>query len=466
MSINSVNAGKGSIYQSQFEDIIQNLVKLQRIDQQLLESQKVQLNSKIGALDDVKSKVSGLLTITNSLSSEFDNNIGSLKAESTNSGLIHILSTGESASQNTYDITVDQLAKKDLVHSAAFTADGADLSSTGTGTFDITVGSNGPVTITVDTTGLTNKEVLEAVSQEISNQLGEQVEAEVFQVNSTQVQLSIKSNATGEDHRISIENVSGDFDDPVNGLNLSSYYAAGELNAKFTIDGIAFERSSNLIDDAINGISFELKGQTTIAEKIEVSHDTEASKGVINDFIKKFNEMNSTLRARTHVDGETNQRGLLYGERSLRNLTMDLRQIGFQQVGSLDGSDYSMLADLGIEFRQNGEMYIANAGKLNEALASAPDQVQQLFSASDGIAARFKERLDMFITGNDSTLSSLENSINSQIDRLNRRIESEEKYLERYEARIRKEYAALEELYTVAQSQMNQLQNMFMGYYY
>ena len=59
--------------------------------------------------------------------------------------------------------------------------------------------------------------------------------------------------------------------------------------SQFTVNGVAFERNSNTVDDAVDKVTFNLNAVTTGPETITVSADTDVLKDAILDFVVEFN---------------------------------------------------------------------------------------------------------------------------------------------------------------------------------
>jgi len=444
-----------SIFQQSnpFESQIQQILRIDRLKKVSLQQEQSNLQTQKTALSDISSKLSSLDSLLTSFSESPQENFRPLTGSSTNSDAVSIVSTSGMNNPASFNTSVNQLAKQDMVISGSLANDGSGLSSAGSGSFDITIGSQAALTVNIDTTDLTNKEVMDAVATQVNDQLGDNVTTSVFKLDGTNSQLSIKSKETGKDFQISINNVQGD----LTGLNLTNKFTTDELNAKFSLDGINFERSSNLISDAVDGLTFELKKTTGADEKLEIVRDLESAKESINSFIEKFNATNEIIRSKTLVDAENEIRGPLSRERNVRNLSHDLRLNSTQQVESLSDSSVSTLADIGIELSQNGTMEITDSKKLDEALQTNPNQLEQLFTAEDGLIAGLQQTVNLHMTGESNVFNSIEQGIDSKIDRLDNRIESENNFLERREEELRAEFAQLQQIIDQGQAQFNQV---------
>ena len=453
-----MNIPNNPLFGSQFESQIQQLLKIDARKKTQLEDQQKNITAKKKALSDIGSKLSSLSSLLTSFKESPAENFEPLAGTSTNPDAINIISTGGLDRTGNYSISVGQLAKRDIVLSDKIASTGTDFNAAGSGSFDISVGSEDSVSINIDTSGLDNHQVLEAIAAKVNDAYGDKVQAAVYELGKGNSKLSFKSVETGEENRVQISNKQGDF----NQLNLTNEFSAGELNARFTIDNITFERSSNLIDDVIDGFTFELKQTTDAVEQLNITRDTEAARKNVEDFIERFNEVNDLIRSKTYLNGETGEQGLLQSERTVRTLSYSLRQTLFMPVASAAGSGVNSLADIGIEIGQDGSMSLADSEALETALNENPQAVNQLFSAEDGIAAKLQKNVESYISekvGGSSIFDSLQNSFDRKIERLDNRIESQVDYLDKREEQLRAQFAELSKVIEQGQKQFNSILN-------
>lgn len=443
------------LFRSPYESSIQQLLQIDARKKFQLQSEQNSLQTQKRALSDIGSKLTALNSLMTSFSESPNENIQPLSGTSTNPDAVSIISTSGLKNPGNFSIDVGQLAKADIVLSGAISQTGNDFNTTGTGSFDLSIGSESTATISVDTTGLNNQEALEAIATQVNDQLGEKVTASVLQLGDGNSRLSFKSVETGEANRISVSNKQGDFST----LNLANEFTADELNAQFTIDEVTFERSSNLIQDAIEGFTFELNNTTDSTEQLKVTRDTEEAKKKVEEFITKFNEVNGIIRNKTFLNGETGNRGPLQNERAIRNLSYGLRQVATLPVESLSGNTINNLASIGIELSQDGTMNLEDPAALEDALSESPQAVANLFSADDGIAASLQQKIDMYISEDSGVFKSIEEGIDRKIDRLDDRIQNENEYLVRREEELRAEFAELDLIISEGQRQFDSVMN-------
>lgn len=444
-----------SLYSNPYESSIQQLMEIEGRKKARLQDQQNSLEGQKSALSDIDSKLSSLNTLLTSFLKSTNEKLQPLSGTSSNPEAVSVVSTDGMTGPNNYSMFISSTAKRDIVSSEAVNQTGTDYNATGTGSFDIAIGSGAASTITVNTAGLNNQEVLEATAKQINDQLGDQIKASVYKLGDGTSKLSFKSTETGAANELTISNKQGD----LSSLTTSSRYSGSQLNAQFTIDGISFERSSNLIDDVVSGLTFEIHRPESTKTTLDIKRDTEEAKNNIQSFIDQFNATNEIIRNKTFLNGDTGDRGPLQEERSIRNLSYNMRTAASLPVDSLSGSGLSSLRNIGIELSTNGTMKIADSAALDEALKNNPEGVAKLFSTTDGIAASLQQEITTYISGDANIFDSIENGIEQQIDRIGERIENEEEYLARKEEQLRDQFNALNQIITRGESQFNQVLN-------
>lgn len=445
-----------------YEQFVQQLVMIESQKKFKLEDQRSTLNKQQSALSDVSSVISDFTNKIDELNSTTSNNFNPLKATSSDESVIRVDSISGMTEPNNYDITVNRKATKDIMLSNVIDGTATDLAGFGDGSVDITIGDK-TETISVTTTNddgttKTNQEVLDSFSTAINDLLGEESDSDVFQIdNDGNVQLSIKSAETGYDERIQFSNASGVLAE-VTGNMTHLETDTQNLDSEFTVDGITFTRGQNTVDDAISGMTFTLLDDPGTQEQISVTKDVETAKDNIDDFITTFNEMNKKIRNATFINGETGNKGPLQGMRSIRNLTINLRQTALTDMSSAADGELDNLMDIGLGFENDGTMKVEDADLLEKALTDSPEEVQKLFTDDASPVMGMYNQAETYTQAN-GVISSLESGLDQKIDFIDNRIDSENRYLEKYEERQRQEFAELQQIQQDGQRQFNEIMN-------
>lgn len=442
-----------------YENLIQQLIQIEGQKKVQLESNKseqVTINKELGT---ISSKISTLENTLTEFTALENKTFSSLKTESTDPSSVSIISSEGLEETDEFSIQVDRLATRDHIISKVYDASGSDLDDLGDGSVTLTIGSV-TKSFTIESgwppnpgNEKSNEEILTDFASQLETEFGEDVQATVFQTSTGKLQLSIRSSEEGYDARVQVASTSG----MMEGLFTEStrQTAVEHLNASFNIDGIQFERSSNTINDTISGLTFTLESITEEPTSILVTQDTEKASANFTAFLEAFNDLNKTIRSRTFINGETGAKGPLQSFRSIRNLSLNLRQVALLDA-DLSESPISNLSEIGISLEKDGTMKIENNDLFTSAIESRAEDLDQLFSATSSPITAMKELLSNYTT-NDGVMDSIEKGVDQRIERLENRIAREEKYLLEYEEQQRAIFTRLEQITEEGMSQYNQV---------
>jgi len=250
--------------------------------------------------------------------------------------------------------------------------------------------------------------------------------------------MVIVNNATG-DTGFGLSETAGGFLDAA-GISMSSTGAATSRgkNALFSINGgSTLTSASNSLTSAVTGITgLTVQATTKDTQTISVSSDTTSMKSVIQNFLDKYNIVQSyiDMETATKVSSGKVTTSTLSGDSTVEGWSSALRSKAFSAISGLTGT-VKRLADLGIDFSGTGsQLSIRDGAKLDTALATKPDDVAAFFnSASTGFATTMDTYIGkLTATGNSGAIASMESnyaakntSIDAQIAQIQRRLDSE-----------------------------------------
>jgi flagellar hook-associated protein 2 len=266
--------------------------------------------------------------------------------------------------------------------------------------------------------------------------------------------LILTSSKTGADHAIEVTASGGDGGlaalgyDPQGTMNLVQRQSAA--NARVMISGFPVESETNVIDDAIEGVTINLlKAEDGATFSLNVAFDPASVTGRIQAFIAEFNNLRGQLTRLGSYNAESQTAGPLLGDSLLRSVEEELRRGISDPVAGLT-SDYTALASIGIKTTGSGTLEL-DATKLNAALAADPNAVAKLFGGDNGVAERLFERVDARLaTGGDLELRNTR--LKGELDEIARDKEALELRMAQIEARYRKQFTALDSLLAQMQS--------------
>jgi flagellar hook-associated protein 2 len=341
---------------------------------------------------------------------------------------------GLSADSFSATVVVNSLARAQTTYSAIVADKSAAI---GTGTMTLSVGGVNK-TITIDATNNS----LEGLATAI-NASGAGVSASI--VADTGGSRIVLKGATGEANAFTLAADAGA--DPA--LAAFGYGAGGAMalgqsaaNATFTIDGIAYSRATNSIDDVIPGMALTLK-KAAPGQPVDIgaSRPLDMIRQTVGDFVSVYNQLKKSLTAAAGMSGTTS---------SLRSLERELSDMVNKVLTS--GSGISRLSDIGISSAKDGTLTLDSA-KLEKALTTDAGAVEALFSprrdathtatTDPGIAGILDAIRDKAVES-DGAIGRISKSLADKSSSLAEQLEKVEEREAAYKARLEKQYSALD----------------------
>ena len=391
-----------------------------------------QNQTRISALAQARSDLEGFADSLAQMIS--DGTLRSTPTVSDDSVLSATARAGLHADSFAATVVVSQLARAQSSYSGVVADRTAAI---GTGTMTLTVGGVAK-TITID--GTNNS--LDGLASAINSSGGG-------------VTASIIADQGG--HRLILKGPSGAANaftltadagaDPA--LSAFGYGAGGGMtlgqsaaNADFTIDGVAFSRASNTIDDVVPGMSLTLK-KAVPGQPVDIgaSRPLDMIKQTVGDFVSVYNQLKKSLSSAAGQSGATT---------SLRELERELSGL----IGTVISSHPTInkLTDIGVSTTKDGLLTLDET-KLAQVMAADAGAVEALFNprrdggrteASDpGIAFVLDGIRDRAIATN-GVIDRVTKSLNTRKESLADQLETIEMREDAYRARLEKQYGSLD----------------------
>ncbi|MBL1140471.1 MAG: flagellar filament capping protein FliD [Proteobacteria bacterium] len=422
----------------------------------LLTNKRTDTEAEISAFGGLKSIVSSLLSSTTILktSSTFDANT-STSADTS----VYTATTSGSVAAGVYGIEVRDFAEAHKLLTKAYTDQDTVV---GTGTLTLSVGTSS-FDVVIDSSNNTLAGIRTAINDATDNT---GVSATIVNVDDgsggTESKLILSSDSTGVANALKITVDDADLTDTDSSGLSAFYYDTGDattpeqltqinaaIDAEIYIDGQKVLSSSNTVVDAIQGVTLTLlKEDSGNVHDLTIASDTTTIKGNIETFVSNYNSLISYVNNATAFDTETGIAGILLGDSIMRNLSTQIRTQISQSITGLSGN-YSSLVDLGITSKSDGSLEI-NDTKLNSALSTNLDDVEEIFSSSSGIATGLESTLTQY-TKTDGIIDNKTSGLNNTVSDINDDIESLALRLEAYETRLLAQFTALD----ILMSQLN-----------
>lgn len=350
-------------------NIIDQLIALERAPITRLQTKKSTLNAKLSAWQDANTRILALKAKAEQLANNttFDTKLMTSSDESIIDG-----SVSYTAQTGTYYLKVNQLARAHQMKTEGYADPSAEI---GTGSITITIGSGAPKVITIDETNNTLTGLKDAI-----NQAGVGIKASIVNDGSgdTPYRLVITSETSGTQGQITIDcALSGDTP-----LSFTTMQAAQD--ACITLGegegAITVYKSKNEITDLIPGVTLKLKAvDVDKTVTITVNNDTSEVKKYIQEFVEQYNNLLDFINQQFKYDTTTNKGGVLFADSSLAAIQADLNDKIFSPVSGLNQT-IKVLSQIGItNSRTDGKLVIEETA-LADALDANIDEIKNLFS--------------------------------------------------------------------------------------
>lgn len=280
----------------------------------------------------------------------------------------------ENTEPTSYEIQIQQLA---TAHKISSDRQSSETDALGLdGVFSLGAGSSSAdITITAD---MSLDDVRNAINDS-SDESG--VSASILQVSDTEFILVLSASETGQE--ISLSSVSGDDIAQNLGVLNTDSSVKNELqtvqNAILSVDGVQVERSTNSIDDLIEGVSLDLYSANQDATfTLELDYSYSDVKEELLAFVDAYNAYREFALIHQDVDssGNVSEDAILFGDDVLRGVNNSLYD-SLNDTWDVDGVTYS-LGSLGITFDSENALEVDET-VLDAFLLDNIDVVAEMF---------------------------------------------------------------------------------------
>jgi flagellar hook-associated protein 2 len=409
MSISPLTFTGVSTFSSSYQAILNRAVQIAQIPVTALQNHDKDVLSKETLLGSLNSAVAALSTSLGSLGTTAANK--ALGATSSNPSVVSVQNTGATApaSYVINSITSPASAASERTTASFVTSNATAVSSTGT--LNLLVGST-PHVFTLSSNNLL------ALRDKI-NSLGAGVTASILTTSPTTNYLSITVNTTGATTLQLI-------DDPVTpgnpgGANTNLLTATNQgANAVFQLNGINVSQASNVVNNVVPGLTFNILGASASPVTLALSSDRTALSTALQNFVTNHNAVAAQLTAQEGKDA-----GLLSGDSVIGQLSNALRQLTSYSTSS---GSVNSLAALGIEFSSTGQASFNQTTFNALSDTNIADGFTFLGSATTGLGGfsqtfnQFSDPVTGFIKTEQDGLKRLDQSLQDQVNTLNDRI--------------------------------------------
>lgn len=346
------------------------------------------------------------------------------------------------------DVIVENLAKVQKLQSVDFAG---PTDSVGSGDLTIIAGTD-IIPVTIDSNADTLADVRDAINSAAS---GKGIQAVVVNVDDgaggTVSRLQMTTTDTGVAASISIfVNDSDGNDTDTLGLsrlafdtgttNMTETQAAED--AVIQIDGQTVTRSTNIIDDAIDGVTFTLLDEDVLeTTRVTVDFDEASAKAQVQAFTGAYNNIIDVVKGLLQVNVESQQVGLLQGDSTVKGFERLLRENLLTE--SADTASITNITQLGINSDpQTGHLSV-DTDALDAAAELNIQDIGQFFAGNDGLTKRISAVIDDFI-GDDGSIDQRTKSIQAGIDDVDDQRDRLNLRLNNLDERLRRDFIAMD----------------------
>lgn len=407
--------------------LVEQLTKFESIPIDRLRAKQSAFSNQVSALGDLVSKLEAFKTAGAKLSSD-----GGLGVKTTTTNESFTATPGTAAAAGQYDINITNLATSARSRSAGNTKDAAIKS----GTLNLSVQG------TAYAIAIGEGNTLKDIATSIKNS-GAPVTATVLN-NGTQDFLSIVRKDSG--FTVGSDPTSGLVVTPdqtgLTGENVA-FATTDAANAAFTVNGLAFTRSSNVVTDAVPGTTLTLKKKLLGEESLLLENDTTQTASNLKGFVDTYNALMGTVSANLRPSAKSDRQYSLAGDGALRSLQKSLQGVLTSIVGGQ--GNVRTLADIGFKTSQKDGTISIDTARLQKALDADSSAVNGIFStATTGVSDLVDEITSRYTNSTDGILTSRKKGINSQIKGMDRQLESLTIRLDAYRTNLINQFSSME----------------------
>ncbi|WP_350615279.1 flagellar filament capping protein FliD [Pseudomonas sp. HY7a-MNA-CIBAN-0227] len=340
---------------------------------------------------------------------------------------------GEGASSGKYTVQVTDLATSSKVTSKVIEGGASGKANASDETQTLTINQSGKSYDVLVPGGATLQQLRESINTQLSAQ---GISANVLS-DANGARLVIGSNTSGVGTDITL---SGDSD-------LATGYDAGKpaQNAKYTIDDIAMESTSNKVTSAISGVTLDLVAvEKDKPTTITVASNTDTLKTSVQSFVTAYNALMTSINTQTKVtatgDASTTTAGALTGDASMRQLVASLRS---ELVNGSGAGTISSLAQMGITTDQKTGLLSLEDKTWDKAVVKGAGDIAKLFTGDTGLISRMNKTTASYV-GTTGTLASRVTDLNTKLTDLTTQKTDLDRRMEALQKSLSAKYTAMD----------------------
>ena len=354
--LSTINSNGSGLNISQIVDsLVQAEVQPKR---SLISKSQSATEVKISELAELKTKANTFQSQLNLLSFS-----DSFKIENTNTAAVEITNTSLLHETDPFasNIDVKQLARKQTLLFEGFNDASAQIGdinlsiSFGRVSEDLDNATDDTVFEVNNTLTAQQISLSDATLDELSNALNaaEGVSSEIIKLNETDYALAVYSDFGANSALKITSNVAG-----LSTTSVTEYQTTQKVSAQNAIvelNGIAIERSDNIIDDLIDGKTLTLKAISEQSISISGDFDTETAKNLMLNFVETLNGFKEYLGSITQRDKEGLSQSPFSSDASVKGMYTQFNNMLREPIAGF-GTGVIYLAQMGVMTNRDGSI--------------------------------------------------------------------------------------------------------------
>ena len=401
--------------------LVSQLVAAERAPADVIASRQSDLNTQKSIVGSLSSALAALGTVARGM--DLASELQPRTAASSDGHVTVAASSGAAAT--VHDVRVRQLARGQITSSRTFSS--ADAGVLGAGSLSITVGT------TTKSISYGATDSLAEIASKINNS-GAAASASVL-FDGTSYRLMVAGTATGTSS-------APVFSDDGDGLDLSNAanIKVAARDSIATIDGVDVTRGSNVISDALAGLTLTLVSPHADADAssaVTVAQDTNGVRDKLKSLVAAYNAVNSALHTQLDYTGTKKGTNTLFGDSTMRQLQGALGGLMSSAYGDPAlGPEASLtIGGIGLVRARDGSLTLDET-KLNAALSTNANAVTNLLTTGGFAAAvtkltdAYSQSGDGILAGKTKGLTARQAVLQTQADRINARADALKTQLE------------------------------------
>ncbi|WP_448125319.1 flagellar filament capping protein FliD [Pseudomonas veronii] len=435
--------GVGSGFDTQA--IVKSLVDAERAPKQAqinTQSQKATTQlSSIGKIQAALDAFRGALT-----SMGTDNSFSGLTGTSSDEK-VATMTANQGASNGSFSLIVNQLAKPSKLSTTSFAGGQSTVVNSTTSAKTLTISQSGKNFDLSVPAGATLQQVRDSINSQFSTA---GLSANILtDSNGSRLILTSTKGGLGSDLTMSGNS----------GIDTGYTVVDPPQNAKYTIDNIPAESTSNNITDAVSGVSIKLlslsptvtandasQNPPRTAMTISVSTSATALKSGVKGFVDTYNALLKAMNAETKVTKDAAGNSIaatLTGDSTMRTLQSAIRN----EFNALSGNGtLKSLAQFGVTTDQDTGALSIDSKQWDKAVATNAADINSIFSGKTGLLARLTAATDGYAKASTGILATRTTSLADSLKGLTKQQSDLDSRLTTMQDALTRKYTAMDTL--------------------